>query len=66
MRQLLYQLYYTRYQVSFYLYQMGPLLKHSKVPKYYDQDYLKIFFLLCIIPVMIPIFGNSAYLAQKS
>ena len=28
----------TRYQVSFYLWPRGPVLKHCKVPKCYDQD----------------------------
>ena len=39
MGQLVYQVYYTRYQVSFYLWQIGPVLKHCKVPKSYDQDF---------------------------
>ena len=41
MRQLVYQVCYTRYTryyVSFYLWQMGSLLNHYKVPKYYGQD----------------------------
>ena len=38
MRQLLYQVCYTRYQVSFYLWWIGYVLKYCKVPKYYDQD----------------------------
>ena len=38
MRQLVYQVCSTRYQASFYLWQLGPVLKHCKVPKYYDQD----------------------------
>ena len=28
----------TRYQVLFYLWLIGPVLKHFKVPKYYDQN----------------------------
>ena len=39
MRQLAYQVCYTRYHVSFYLRLIGSVLKHCKVPKYYDQDY---------------------------
>ena len=37
-RQLVYQVCSTRYHVSFYLWLIGPVLKHSKVPKYYDHD----------------------------
>ena len=29
---------YTRYHVSVYLWLIGSILKHCKVPKYYDQD----------------------------
>ena len=28
----------SRHQVSFYLWQIEPVLKHCKVPKHYDQD----------------------------
>ena len=40
MRQLgiLYQVCYVRYQVPFCLWRRGPVLKHCKVPNYYDQD----------------------------
>ena len=38
MRQLVYQVCYTRYEVSFCLWRIGPVLKHCKVPKYYNQD----------------------------
>ena len=38
MRQLLYQVCYTRCQVSFCLWRLGPVLEHCEVPKYYDQD----------------------------
>ena len=38
MRQLVYHVCYTRYHVSFYLWLTGCVLKHCKVPKYYDQD----------------------------
>ena len=40
----MYQVCYARYQVSFYLWWFRPELNYSKVPKYYDQDCLKIFF----------------------
>ena len=36
MRQLVYQVYYTRYQVSFWW--IRSVLKYCKVPKYFDQD----------------------------
>ena len=38
MRQLVYQVCYNRYYVSFYLWLIGTVLKHCKVLKYYDQD----------------------------
>ena len=34
----MYQVCYTRYHVSFYLWLIGSVLKHCKVPKYYEQD----------------------------
>ena len=37
-RQLVYQVCYTRYKVSFYWWWIGPVLKYCKVPKYYHQD----------------------------
>ena len=39
-RQLVYQVCYTRYHISFYLWLIGSILKNCKVPKYYDQDCL--------------------------
>ena len=50
-RQLVYQFCQTRYQVSFYLWWTGSVLKYCKVPKYYDQDCsftfsIKLFFSL--------------------
>ena len=39
MRQPVYQVCYTRYHVSFYLWLIESVLKHCKVPKYYDQDW---------------------------
>ena len=38
-RQVEYQVSYTRYQVSFFSWRIGPVLKHCKVPKYFDQDW---------------------------
>ena len=42
-----------------YLWLTGSVLKHCKVPKYYDQDCLKIFFLLSTLPAMIRISGKK-------
>ena len=39
MRQLVYQVYYTRYQASFYLWWIGSVLKYCKVPKYWILVY---------------------------
>ena len=38
MRQLVYQVCYTRYHLWFYLRLIGSVLKHCEVPKFYDQD----------------------------
>ena len=65
MRQLVCQVCYTKCQVSFYLWLAGPAPKHCKVPKYYDQDCLKIFFFLSTYPMMIQISGKNAHLVQK-
>ena len=45
-RQLIYQVFYTKYQILFDLWRLRPVLKHSKVPKYNEQDCLKIHFAL--------------------
>ena len=63
-RQLVYRLYYTRYQVFFYLWRIGHVLIHCKVPKYHDQNSLKTFFLLSSFPVIIQISRKSAHLVQ--
>ena len=47
----------------FYLWRTGPVLKHCKLPKYYDQDCLKIFILLSTLPKTIAISGKGAHLA---
>ena len=39
-RQLVYQVCYTRYHVQFYLWLIRSVLKRCKVPKYYEQDWL--------------------------
>ena len=38
MRQFVYQVCYTRYHVSFYLWLIGSVLTYCKVLKYYDHD----------------------------
>ena len=54
MWQLLYQVCYPRYQVSCYLYGIGPVLKHCQVWKYYDQDYTSLLVLaLCFNNVLV-------------
>ena len=65
MRQLVYQVCYTRYHVWFYLWLIGYVLKHCKVPKYYDQGCLKNFFLPSTLPIMIKISGKNAHLVEK-
>ena len=38
---------------------MGPVLKHYKVPEYYDQDYLEIFLMLSTLPLRIQVSGRA-------
>ena len=63
--QLVYQVCYTRYHVLFYLLLIRSVLKHCKVPKYYNQDCLKIFFLLSELPMMIQISGKKCSFGSK-
>ena len=65
MRQPVYQVCFTSYQISFYLWWIVSVVKYCKIPKYYDQDCLKIFFLFSALPMMIQISGKSVHLAQK-
>ena len=65
MRQLVYQVCYTRDYVSLYLCLVGSLLKHSKVPKYYEEDFLEIFLLIYTLPAMILISQENVHLLQK-
>ena len=64
MRQLVYQVCYTRYQVSFYLWWIVSVLKYCKVPKYYDQIVVtnQFSFLLCLFVFMILIITVFSYL----
>ena len=63
--QLVYQVCYTRCEVLFYLSQIRPSLNHYRVPKYFDQDCLKISFLLPTLPIVIQIYEKCAYVAQR-
>ena len=56
-KQFVYQVFYARYQVSFYLWRVRHVLKHCEVPKYY--------FDLCNW-MMIQVSGKSVQLAQKT
>ena len=57
--------FYTRYQILFYLWQIGLVLKNYKVPKSYYQDFLKIFVLISPLPTMIKFLQKVLILAQK-
>ena len=78
MKQLVYQVCYNKYQISFYLWTVGPVLKYFKVPKYYYyfyyyyyyyyyyyQDCPNMFFLLSALKLMIEISSKSLHLAGK-
>ena len=43
---------YKVYQGLFYLWQMAPLLKNCKVPKYYYHVFLKIFVLISTLSLL--------------
>ena len=65
---LVYKVYYTRYQVLQYLWQIKYVLKngHSKWPKYYDQYCLTKFDLHFTSLIMIRISENGLTLDQNS
>ena len=63
--ELVYQVFYTKYQVPFYLRRIEPVLKRCEVPKYHDQNCLKDFLLLSEFPMMIHVSAKSAHLALK-
>ena len=44
------------------------LLKYCKVPKYHDQDFLKIFLLLSTLPkmVQVPIFNSKKLILPEN
>ena len=66
MQQLIYQVCYSRYQILLYLWWRGLVPKFPKVPKYYDQDCLKMFVLLSTRIVTIKISRKGVHLVQKS
>ena len=44
---------------------MGAVLKHYKVPEYYDQDYLEIFLMLSTLPLRIQVSGKAIIVLKK-
>ena len=61
-----YTMFIIRYQVSFYFWRIGPILKHWKVPKYNDQNWLKSFsFALHTSNYDSGFWSNYAQLTQK-
>ena len=64
-RQFVDQVSYSRYHVSLYWWLIGSVLTHCKIPKYYDRDCLKIFFLLSTDPMMIEISGKMLIWFKK-
>ena len=60
----IYQACYTRDHVSFYLWLIGSVLKHCKVPKYYGQACLKIWLLISKLSINIQILWKNAHLVQ--
>ena len=65
MRELVYKVCYTIYQGSIYLWQIGSVPTHCKVPKHFDKDCLKIFLLLSALLTIIQISEKSDHLAKK-
>ena len=65
MRKPIYQAGCSRYHVSFYLWIIQSGLKHTKVPKYYGQDCLKIFFSHSTLGMMIQISTKNAHWFKK-
>ena len=64
-RQLVDQVCCSRYHVSLYWCLTGSVLRHCKIPKYYDQDCLKSLFLLSTDPMMIEISGKMLIWCKK-
>ena len=59
MRKLVYKVCYTGYQVLFYLWWVGPVLKYCKCPKYYEKVCQRNFFLRSKIPMITQISGKK-------
>ena len=57
--------FYCRYNVSFYLWWIGSLLKRCKVPKYDNHNCLKLFFYLSAPIMLIEISEKYAGWTQK-
>lgn len=47
------------------MYRIRPVLKHRKVARFYDWDYLKNFVLLSARPVMIQVSGKKRSFGLK-
>ena len=70
MGQLVYQVSHTRCQGLFYLWPIGPVPRHCKVPKYFDKDCPEIFCLFSAL-LMIQIsrkrsFGSKMLALSKT
>ena len=48
------------------IYSESPVVKYSKVPKYYDQASLEIFLVFSTPSVIIPVYRNSSHLKKKA
>ena len=59
--QLIYQVCYTRYQVSFYLWWIGSVLKYCKLPKYYDQDCSSLEVICMVMPFRLCFSGSAIF-----
>ena len=62
----IYQVCYTRNQVPIYFWDIGPVIKHFKVLKYYDQYRPKIFLLFSKLLRIIQIPEKNAHWTQIS
>ena len=66
MRQLVYKIYYVRYQAPLFFRRIKPVIKHSEWPKYYDQDCLKNLHQHSRSLIMIQISGRRPSLGQNT
>ena len=65
MRQLVYNVSCTRYQVPLYLWRMEPTLKSSSVSKFYVRDCLKFFLFPFTYLIMVQVSQNFYVLQIK-